>query len=285
MTKLFIPRTVTKIDGRFTSGCTKLDSLIIDPENPKYDSRENCNGIIETASNKYINALDNGQSFIPNTVDSIGVNAFSSGRNYKRIVIPNSVKYLGGSSFNYLPDLEEIIIGDSVVYIDGAAISSCNKLTDLTLGKSVQFIGNNGFSWNDNLLTVTLQDSVKSIGSYCLASSDKLISFTCKALIPPTLGEAAFHPNALANATLYVPMKTIEDYRVADGWKDFVHIEGIYLPVDANNDGKFSIADISSLIDILLSGNSIDDPSLDMNCDGRVTIADVSAMINYLLSD
>ncbi len=229
--------------------------------------------------------MDNGQSFIPNTIDSIGGNAFSSCKNYKKIVIPNSVRYLGGSSFNYLPDLEEIIIGDSVITIDGAAISSCSKLTDLKLGKSVQFIGNNGFSWNANLLTVTLQDSVKSIGSYCLASSDKLVSFTCKALIPPTLGEAAFHPNALANATLYVPMKTIEDYRVADGWKDFVHIEGIYLPVDANGDGKYGIGDITSLISTLLSGDDIDNPALDMNCDGRVTIADVTAMINYLLSE
>ena len=117
--------------------------------------------------------------------------------------------------------------------------------------------------------------------AYC----KELESITCKALTPPTVGTKAFESDALANATLYVPMKTIEDYRVADGWKDFVHIEGIYLPVDANNDGKFSIADISSLIDILLSGNNIDEPSLDMNCDGRVTIADVSAMINYLLSD
>ena len=98
------------------------------------------------------------------------------------------------------------------------------------------------------------------------------------------LGEDVFHDEALANATLYVPMRTIEDYRNADGWKDFAHIEGIYLPVDANADGKINVSDINAMLNRLLSGEEITDPVYDMNCDGAVNVTDVMLMINYIMT-
>ena len=55
---------------------------------------------------------------------------------------------------------------------------------------------------------------------------------------------------------------------------------------DANGDGVISIADVTALIDYLLSGdaNGISLENADCNQDGSVTIADVTALIDYLLS-
>ena len=51
---------------------------------------------------------------------------------------------------------------------------------------------------------------------------------------------------------------------------------------DVNIDGAISIADVSSLIDCLLDGDTIS-PLADVNLDGDITIADVSALIDFLL--
>ena len=54
---------------------------------------------------------------------------------------------------------------------------------------------------------------------------------------------------------------------------------------DVNSDGSVTIADVTALIDLLLSGNTSGNDSADCNIDGSVNIADVTALIDYLLSD
>ena len=50
---VYIPKSVTKI-GRY-SITTSAETIKVDPENPVYDSRNNCNAIIETNTNTLIN--------------------------------------------------------------------------------------------------------------------------------------------------------------------------------------------------------------------------------------
>ena len=54
---------------------------------------------------------------------------------------------------------------------------------------------------------------------------------------------------------------------------------------DVNNDGEVTIADVSALIDYLLSGDpsGINMAGADVNGDTEVTIGDVSALIDMLL--
>ena len=55
---------------------------------------------------------------------------------------------------------------------------------------------------------------------------------------------------------------------------------------DVNMDGNVTIADVTALINYLLSGDAsmVDLEAANCNLDARVTIADVTALINYLLS-
>ena len=51
---IIIPESVTEIGKDAFSGCNSLQSIVVAKGNPKYDSREGCNAIIETATNKLI---------------------------------------------------------------------------------------------------------------------------------------------------------------------------------------------------------------------------------------
>ena len=54
---------------------------------------------------------------------------------------------------------------------------------------------------------------------------------------------------------------------------------------DANGDGKVNIADVTELINLLLSGDAeVGNGCVDVNADGVLNISDVTALINHLLS-
>lgn len=63
-------------------------------------------------------------------------------------------------------------------------------------------------------------------------------------------------------------------------------VEGADLPGDVNHDGEVNIADINSIIDIILGGNANDEMfgRADVNGDGEVNIADINAVIDIILS-
>ena len=92
-----IPANVTSIgDAAFTS-CSALTSISVSNDNPVFDSRDNCNAIIETASNKLIFGCQN--SVIPNSVTSIGRGAFAGYTGLTSIKIPSSVTSIEMGAF------------------------------------------------------------------------------------------------------------------------------------------------------------------------------------------
>ena len=74
LTSITIPNSVTSIGQNSFSYCDHLTSIKVETGNTKYNSRNNCNAIIETASNTLIAGCMN--TTIPNSVTSIGDRAF-----------------------------------------------------------------------------------------------------------------------------------------------------------------------------------------------------------------
>ncbi len=99
-----IPSSVTYI-GRNPFSAS-LTSIVVEKGNPIYDSRENCNAIIETSSNTLITGCQN--TLIPKTVTTIGNGAFYHCSNLTRIDIPSSVTTIGSSAFFYCSKLKSI---------------------------------------------------------------------------------------------------------------------------------------------------------------------------------
>ena len=129
LTSVTIPSSVTSIAYTAFSDCRGLTSIKVESGNEKYDSRNNCNAIIESASNTLITGCKN--STIPNGVTSIGEYAFSGCSGLTSVTIPNSVTSIGSSAFSYCSSLTSVTIPNSVTSIGNYAFSGCSGLTKI----------------------------------------------------------------------------------------------------------------------------------------------------------
>ena len=127
MPSVIIPKNVTSIGQGAFSGCPNLTSVQIDDGNPVYDSRGNCNAIIETASNTLIEGWE--FSSIPNNITSIGDGAFVYCFNMKSINIPNSVTSIASTAF-WGCGLTSVTIPKNVASI-GIHAFYCTSLQDM----------------------------------------------------------------------------------------------------------------------------------------------------------
>ena len=127
VTSIEIPNSVTNIGEIAFRGCSSLTSIKVDSGNKVYDSREDCNAIIETATNTLVIGFMN--TIIPSTVTSIGSGAFSGCTSLTSIEIPNSVTSIGEYAFFGCTSLTNIEIPNSVTYIGSSAFSGCSNLT------------------------------------------------------------------------------------------------------------------------------------------------------------
>ena len=129
LTSIIIPNSVTSIGGGTFQGCSSLTSIVVESGNTMYDSRENCNAIIETASNTLIAGCQS--TTIPNSVTSIGDWAFADCSSLTSITIPNSVTSIGERAFEYCSSLTSVTIPNSVTSIGDSAFYDCSSLIDI----------------------------------------------------------------------------------------------------------------------------------------------------------
>ena len=130
-----IPKTIKIINKNVLAGCPNLKTVIVDSENPYYDSRESCNAIITTSQNPYFtpNTLIAGckTTIIPNSVAEIGDNAFYNCESLDIITIPSSVSKIGNSAFNACSSLSSIILSENLTAIGDWAFADCNNLSEV----------------------------------------------------------------------------------------------------------------------------------------------------------
>mgnify|MGYP002623288496 CR=1 FL=1 len=172
LTSIFIPKSVIKIEderdhatlGTAFNGCINLENIVVENGNPIYDSRDNCNSIIETASNMLIIGCRN--SFIPNGVTSIKGFAFSGCTGLTSIEFPSSVTSIGREVFSGCSDLENVVIGENVTSIYRGAFANCTSLNSVyCYGKRLLSIGSDVFE-GSNIGNVTLYVPQAYISQY-----------------------------------------------------------------------------------------------------------------------
>ena len=129
LTSFTIPENVEIIGEGVLAYCNNLNSIVVDKDNTKYDSRENCNAIIETANNTLIAGCQN--TIIPNSVKAIGNRSFWGCSSLTSVTIPNSVTNIGERAFSLCTNLTSIVIGNSITSIEDYAIAGCSNLTNM----------------------------------------------------------------------------------------------------------------------------------------------------------
>ena len=207
---------VTYITNNTFSGCSSLTTIQVAANNPNYDSRGNCNAIIETKSNTLIVGCTN--TIIPNNVATIGEYAFDGSSGMTCITIPGSVTSVGERAFYNCSGLTSIYIHENVRAIGECAFQNCSSLEKIVVAsgnlnydsrnncnaiietstntliagckntiipEGVTSIGKWVFCLCDGLTSVTIPESVTSIGEFAFECCSNLKDVYCSATNPP----------------------------------------------------------------------------------------------------
>lgn len=183
-----IPQSTISIGEGVFTGCNKVETILVDKNNTEYDSRDNCNAIIETATNKLIFGCKS--TIIPNSVTSIGEEAFEGCWELKNIIIPNSVIDIGYDAFRECKGLINICIPNSVTTIRRNAFDSCENLESVFIGANITNIGSDVFINCSNLAKIevdkgnVIYDSRDNCNAIIKTATNALV-FGCKSTIIP----------------------------------------------------------------------------------------------------
>ena len=210
LTSVTIGSCVTSIGMGIFNNCSSLTSIIVENDNPKYDSRDNCNAIIETLSNTLIKGCKG--TIIPNSVTSIGNSAFEHCSGLNSITIPYGVISIGESAFYICTELSSISIPNSVTSIGSATFEECSSLTSVVIPNSVTSIGASAFKRCSGLSTISIPNGVGSIGDETFSGCNGLTSVSIPNSVT-SIGEAAFkYCYNITSISIPNNVTTIKDY-------------------------------------------------------------------------
>ena len=297
-----LPEHLEEIGSAIFAGCSNLQSVTVDENNPTYDSRDNCNAIIRTEDNTLV--VGCAHSTIPDTVTAIGRSAFEDCADLTKIDIPSSVTTIGEDAFNGCTGLTEIVIPDSVTSIgyrafkncsglksvsishsvttlNGGVFANCTGLTEITIpdsvtsinGSDMDMFGEKGgpFEGCTGLTEITIPDSVTSIGDYTFKDCTGLKSV----LIPDSVTEIGWH--AFENCTGLTEITIPASVEViSDSFKGCTGLRSI--KIDKNNPVYDSRDNCNAII-------RTEDNTLEIGC-AQTTIPDtVTAIGDYAFMD
>lgn len=195
---IYIPASLTTIPWRAFDMCFNLESIVVDEANPVYDSRNNCNAIIETATDTLL-------------------------RGCKTTVIPEDVVFIGHYAFSGCNGLEEIVIPDAVHSIGEGAFGSCSHLRTITFGSGVKSIGRLPFGDMSFAFRPTMPlNTIVFKGAVPPAFVEAY---------------GAFSETMKSYVQLLVPEEALAAYQSAEVWKDFAHITESEGAVEFESDG------------------------------------------------
>ena len=186
-------------------------------------------------------------------------NSYSGEVTIPATVTHNGVTYMVTGiyedAFRGCAGLTGVTIGAYVTAIGNSAFKNCTSLTNVTLGDYVITLGEEAFSGCSSLTSVMLGSGLANIGANAFKGCDALTSVTCKAATPPVMAAS----NCFAcygTATLHVHPAVLDLYQSTNYWNQFTTVvaEDKVAPAvgDANGDGRLSIGDVTTLIDMLL---------------------------------
>ena len=195
LTSLYIGSGITKFGSNnepnglkeIFHGCYNLNTIVVDENNPLFDSRNNCNAIIETATNTIL--IGSNSTTIPEGVTAVTSLAFYNCHHLKSLYIPASLTTIPFASFCGCRNLESIVVDKANSVYDSR--NNCNAIIETTtntlvsgcmntmIPEEVEFIGHYAFAECLGLKEIVIPDAVHTIGmdAFSGCSSLKVITF------------------------------------------------------------------------------------------------------------
>lgn len=239
-----IPKSVRKIGVSAFFPMLYVDGLVVDADNPWYDSRGGCNAIIETATNTLIAGCNN--TVIPEGVERIVQNAFVGAKDLKRLTLPSTLKEIGEAAFvhsgiveidipygmtrlerytfQYCENLQKINLPQTLVSIGHAAISHC-ALKEIIIPDAVTVIDDYAFDWCEHLETLIIGCGTRRIGYAAFDSCNRLTKVV--SYIPADslfVVDNSVFGNINDDCVLYVPRGSKNVYENTHGWDVFAKV-------------------------------------------------------------
>ena len=195
--------------------CSALKSIIVTKNNVIYDSRNNCNAIIETKSNTLITGCST--TIIPESVTEIGRFAFGGCNELTSITIPKNVKKIDVLAIARRSALKSIIVTENKVIYDSS--NNCNAIIEtnsntLIIGcsttsipESVTKIGGFAFDGCNGITSITIPDCVTEISPLAFRGCSNLKDIYCYNFVKKWRG--AFDKSLVGDITLHVPKKVL----------------------------------------------------------------------------
>ena len=220
LNELFIPKNVTEIEFPIQVD-NELTSISVSEENPVYDSREDCNAVIETRTDTLCVGCVN--TIIPESITTIGPFAFWLCDCLVSISLPPRLRAIEDSAFEH-SGLSSIHIPECVETIGECAFAQCYYLREIILPESVKSIGENAFENCFNMEKVIIPNSVEVIRPGVFRDCSGLTCVVSKIENPYPVD--IFENDTMQKCTLYVPKGTAHKYRKTKGWQFRRIIEG-----------------------------------------------------------
>ena len=267
-----IPPTVTYIGLAAFNSCN-LSAILVENGNAVYDSRNGCNAIIETASNRLIQGCRN--STIPNGIVEIGDRAFDNCTGLTSIAIPNGVTRIGEYAFNGCDSLSSVLFPGSLTHISAFAFASCGFINSIVIPQTVTTLERAAFMDCSRLESVALPrglteitdslfcgcrmlpamaipDSVTRIGAGAFRSCRRLAAITIPTGVTQ-IEQATFY-DCLSLISVNIPegVETVADWAFGNPENSHDVRTEIAFPNSVKTMGEYTIANCSILVKITL---------------------------------
>lgn len=234
---LVIPKSVTNLDYRSFYMCYNLAKIEVESGNPVFDSRDNCNAIIETASNNLV--LGCASTIIPNSVTGIGDYAFYGCSELKAIVIPDKVEQIGYGAFYSCYNATSLHLGSGLKSIGDYAFNGCSMLTSVVIPDNVESIGYYTFMFCRSISYISIGTGVRSSSDNCFYFCSDIKTVICKLTEVP---DSWWFDRDYPDATLYVPAESLDAYKEHYMWNIF----GTILPLDQAPSGVENVTSLGN---------------------------------------
>lgn len=151
---IHIGKGIRAIGGNFLATCPNLVSIEVSEENSVFDSRNHCNAIMETATNRLIAGCQT--TVVPQETTALAYGAFEGCWLMKHIHLPEGITSIGIFAFNYNVSLTSIELPGTLTTIEYNAFTGCGLKSVISHAKTPPTLGTNVFCGipNDCVLTV-----------------------------------------------------------------------------------------------------------------------------------